>query len=239
MGILERFERRVEGVVSGVFARAFKGDVQPVEIAARLTRELDIEAKLLARDKRLVPNDFTVGLSAHDHDKLVPYGKTLTAELAGELKKHATEMGYVFNGPISIHLELDESLPVGRFTVASEAASGVPADVDGPAARPRSAAPSRLVLEVNGMRHPLTPPGLVIGRGTDADLRINDPSISRRHAEIRVNGSGAEQHIDIQDLGSTNGIVVNGRRVRHSDLTDGSRIEIGSTRMLVHAPAGR
>ena len=89
------------------------------------------------------------------------------------------------------------------------------------------------------MRHPLEPPGIVIGRGAEADLRINDPGISRRHAEIRVNEAGAAPSVDIVDLGSTNGIIVNGHRVRQSALQDGSRIEIGSTRMLVHALAGR
>ena len=237
MGIFDRFEKKVEGAVNGVFARAFKGDVQPVEITARLQRELDAEAKLLSRDKRLVPNEFVVGLSQHDHDKLAPYGKTLTRELAGELKSHATNMGYVFNGPIRIQLELDSALPTGRFTVASDAVAGVEADRD----QVSTAAINRaeLVLEVNGMRHPLNPPGLVIGRGTEADVRINDPGISRRHAEIRVKGSGAVLEVDIVDLGSTNGILVNGHRVRHSELQAGSRIEIGSTRMLVHAPAGR
>jgi pSer/pThr/pTyr-binding forkhead associated (FHA) protein len=93
-------------------------------------------------------------------------------------------------------------------------------------------------LEVNGTRHPLQPPGLVIGRGSDADLRINDPGISRRHAQIRVT-AGTQVKIDIIDLGSTNGIVVNGKRVQQAPLHEGSRIEIGSTRMLVHAPAGR
>jgi pSer/pThr/pTyr-binding forkhead associated (FHA) protein len=95
------------------------------------------------------------------------------------------------------------------------------------------------VLEVNGTRHPLQPPGLVIGRGSEADLRINDPGISRRHAQIRVNPAGPSLQIDIVDLGSTNGIVVNGQRVRQAVLQEGSRIEIGSTRMLIHAPAGR
>ena len=96
-----------------------------------------------------------------------------------------------------------------------------------------------LVLEVNGTRHPLTPPGLIIGRGSDADLRINDPGISRTHAQIRVTGSEPPLQIDIVDLGSTNGIMVNGQKVRHAVLGEGSRIEIGSTRMLVHAPSGR
>lgn len=235
MGVFERFEKRIEGAVNGVFARAFKGDVQPVEIAARLQRELDSEAKLMSRDRRLVPNEFVIGLSEHDYERLTPYGKTLTGELIPELRRHASEQGYVFNGPIMIHYELDESLPTGRFTVASEAVAGV--DAERPATTTQINR-AQLVLEVNGMRHPLSPPGLVIGRGTEADLRINDPGISRRHAEISVREEGRELSIEINDLGSTNGIVVNGQRVRSAALRAGTRIEIGSTRMLVHAPTG-
>ena len=305
MSIFGKFERKVESAVNGVFARAFKGDVQPVEIAARLQKELDAEAKLMSRDKRLVPNEFVVGLSEHDYDKLTPYSKTLIAELAGELKTHARDMGYVFSGPIRIHFDQNTSLPTGRFTVASEAVAGMTPAADrqpptrpsarsapsatgrpsppvGPSAQSAQSAPvwsapsaysaasgqsagsgqsapsafsarsaesapdnifrptssrTELVLEVNGLRHPLAPPGFVIGRGTDADLRINDPGISRLHAEVKVHpASGAAE---IVDLGSTNGITVNGHKVRQATLTEGTRIEIGSTRMLVHAPAGR
>ncbi len=248
MGIFQRFEKGVEGAVSGVFARAFKGDVQPVEIAARLQRELDAEAKLMSRDKKLVPNDFTVELSQHDHDKLAPYAATLTRELGDELRTHAADRGYVFSGPIRIDLELDTRLPTGRFTVSSEAVAGVAvpaaptsAAEAAPPARPAASTRARageLVLEVNGMRHPLSPPGLVIGRGTEADLRINDPGISRRHAEIRV-GQSSDGTMDIVDLGSTNGITVDGHKVRHAVLREGSRIEIGTTRMLVHDPSAR
>jgi hypothetical protein len=237
MGIFARFEKKVEGAVSGVFARAFKGDVQPVEIAARLQRELDAEAKLMSRNKRLVPNDFTVHLSQHDHDKLAPYADTLNAELAIELRNHAREMGYMFNGPVKIAFELDSSLPTGRFTVSSQAVAGISPRAGRASETAINRAP--LVLEVNGTRHPLQPPGLVIGRGSDADLRINDPGISRRHAQIRVSAAGPQLKIDIVDLGSTNGIMVNGHRVQQAPLHEGSRIEIGSTRMLVHAPAGR
>jgi hypothetical protein len=246
MGVFDRFERRIEGAVNGVFARAFKGDVQPVEIAARLQRELDSEAKLMSRDRRLVPNEFVVRLSRHDYDRLAPYGKTLMNELLPELKEHARSMGYVFNGPIMIHLELDESLPTGRFTVSSSAAAGTDDNT------PQEAAPvadyargdaaiasTRLVLEVNGMRHPLRPPGLVIGRGTDADVRINDPGISRRHAQIRVIARGSTLDMDIIDLGSTNGVVLDGRRVQQGPVGEGSRIELGNTRMLVHTPIER
>ena len=237
MGILTRFEKKVEGAVNGVFARAFKGDVQPVEISARLQRELDAEAKLMSRDKRLVPNEFQIGLSQHDYDKLSPYGKTFTAEMADELRNHAQTMGYVFNGPVKIVLQLDTKLPTGRFTVASQAVAGVVTE----RARTRTPAPGsgrQLVLEVNGTRHPLQPPGMTIGRGTEADLRISDPSISRLHAEIRVRDSGDGPQIDIVDLGSTNGMMVNGQKVSRSVLGEGSRIQIGATRMLVHAPAG-
>ena len=237
MGIFARFEKKVEGAVSGVFARAFKGDVQPVEIAARLQRELDAEAKLMSRNKRLVPNEFTVQLSQHDHDKLAPYANTLSAELATGLRNHAREMGYMFNGPIKIAFELDSSLPTGQFTVSSQAVAGISPRAGRATETAINRAP--LVLEVNGTRHPLQPPGLVIGRGSDADLRINDPGISRRHAQIRVTPAGQALTIDIVDLGSTNGIVVNGHRVQQAPLHEGSRIEIGSTRMLVHAPAGR
>jgi Protein of unknown function (DUF3662)/FHA domain len=237
MGIFARFEKKVEGAVSGVFARAFKGDVQPVEIAARLQRELDAEAKLMSRDKRLVPNDFTVHLSQHDHDKLAPYANTLNAELAAELRNHAREMGYVFNGPIKIGFELDSGLPTGRFTVSSQAVAGITQRGGRPSETSISRAP--LVLEVNGTRHPLQPPGLVIGRGSEADLRINDPGISRRHAQIRVNPAGQGLQVDIVDLGSTNGIMVNGQKVQQAALREGARIEIGSTRMLIHAPGGR
>ncbi|MDO5287435.1 MAG: DUF3662 and FHA domain-containing protein [Actinomycetia bacterium] len=233
MGFLGKVERRIEGVVSGAFARAFKGDVQPVEITARLQKELDSEAQLLSREKRLVPNDFLIGLSVNDFARLFPYSRTLNEEIIPELRDYAAERGYVFNGAIAIHYEERRDLPTGRFTVTS----GAVAKVDQPATSAGQVRRAALVLEVNGVRHPLNPPGLVIGRGSEADLRINDPGISRRHAEILVSGSGPAQRIVVRDLGSTNGISVNGRKVTEAPVEDGTRIDIGSTRLLVHAPA--
>ncbi|MGY4718874.1 FhaA domain-containing protein [Naumannella huperziae] len=241
MSVFDRFEKRIEGAVNGVFARAFKGDVQPVEIAARLQKELDSKAQILSRHRRLVPNEFVIELSQHDYDRLTPYGKKLTAEIIPELRGHAGNMGYEFNGPIMLHFDLDEDLPTGRFNVSSEAVAEVDGNA-GVAAEPvttGSLRRTRLVLEVNGMRHPLNPPGFTIGRGSDADLRINDPGISRRHARVQVGGSGLDLTYTITDLGSTNGISVNGERVRSAELRDGTRIEIGNTRMLVHAPSGQ
>lgn len=231
MGVFDNLERKLEGVVNGAFARAFKGDVQPVEITARLQKELDAEARLLSRDRKLVPNDFTVGLSRHDYDRLVPYSRTLNSDIAPQLREYAANAGYVFNGPVTISYELDAELPIGRFTVASQAVAAAATPATTTAIRR-----ANLVLEVNGIRHPLTSPGFTIGRGTDADVRINDPSISRLHARVTVHGRGDAPQITIEDMGSTNGIVVNGRRVQSSPLTEGARIEIGNTRMLVRTP---
>jgi hypothetical protein len=237
VGLFDKVEKKLEGAVNGVFARAFKGDVQPVEIASRLQRELDSEAKLLSRDKRLVPNDFQVHLSTHDFDRLAPYSRTLNAEIVPDLREHASSRGYVFDGPIHIEYVLDDSLPTGRFDVTSASVATVAEN--GGAASSTQIRRAPLVLEVNGVRHPLMPPGFTIGRGTEADLRINDPGVSRQHARINVSeNADGELLISIDDLGSTNGIVINGQRVTHSPLEDGSRIEMGSTRMLVHSPVG-
>ncbi|TBT85022.1 DUF2662 domain-containing protein [Propioniciclava sinopodophylli] len=231
MGVFDNLERKLEGVVNGAFARAFKGDVQPVEITARLQKELDAEARLLSRDRKLVPNDFTIGLSRHDYDRLVPYSRTLNSDIIPQLREYAASAGYVFNGPVTVAYELEPELPVGRFTVESQAVAAAATPATTTAIRRAS-----LVLEVNGIRHPLSPPGFTLGRGTDADVRINDPGISRLHARVSVRGTEDAPHVTIEDMGSTNGIVVDGRRVQSAPLRDGSRVELGNTRMLVRSP---
>ena len=230
MGVFDNLERKLEGVVNGAFARAFKGDVQPVEITARLQKELDAEARMLSRDRKLVPNDFTIGLSSHDYDRLVPYSRTLNQDIIPQLREYAANAGYIFNGPVTIAYEQDADLPLGRFTVLSQAVAAAATTATTTSIRRAS-----LVLEVNGIRHPLAEPGFTLGRGTDADVRINDPGISRLHARISVHGARDPQ-VTIEDMGSTNGIVVDGRRVQSASLREGSRIELGSTRMLVRSP---
>jgi hypothetical protein len=245
MGVFDRVEKKLESVVGGVFARTFKGDVQPVEITARIQRELDSEAKLLTRDRKLVPNEFTIGLSAHDYDRLTPYSKTLNSEISPQILNYAAEKGYIFNGPVAIEYVLDEALPIGRFSVTSAAVAGVNAaaatGVPDAGDAPGSVSPFRqrltgLVVEVNGVRHPLTAPGLTIGRGTDADLRINDPGVSRVHARINVIETDGGISLNIEDLGSTNGITVDGVRTRQAALAQGSRFEIGTTKLQIVSP---
>ncbi|NUS49665.1 MAG: DUF3662 domain-containing protein [Nocardioidaceae bacterium] len=231
MGMLQRFENRLEQMVSGAFAKAFRSAVQPVEVAAALQREVDNSAQILSRDRRLVPNQFHVELSAQDHERLAPYSSTLAQELTEMLREHAHEQSYVFTGPISISFDERDDLSTGRFRVRSAALAKVTPDraVTDTAVRRAS-----VILEVNGMKHPLDPPGIVIGRGTDADLRINDPGVSRRHAEIRVHaGEASGTIVSVVDLGSPNGMLVNGSRVQQATLADGATIKIGNTTMTV------
>jgi hypothetical protein len=261
---LQRFERRLEGIVSGVFARAFKGDVEPIELAAALKREIDNTARILSRDRRLVPNHFTIELGPDDFERLNAYGRTLNHELANELRDHADIQRYTFSGPIDIELVQQDDLPTGKFRVVSETA-GTPQrrpdpyqqpepqpyqqepyvppnpppvvpqyqQPQPPAQQPRRGHP-QVMLEVNGRRRPVNPPGVVLGRGTDADIQINDPGVSRRHAEIRLmpEGPGGIRVVMV-DLGSTNGTLVNGRRATEAELVDGSTVRIGNTTMTL------
>lgn len=231
MGVVQRFEERLERLVSGAFARAFRSAVQPVEIASALQREVDNSAQILSRKRRIVPNDFHVELSAPDHERLAPYGSTMADELAEMLREHAQEQGYVFTGPLSITFHRADDLSTGRFRVRSAAIAKVTggfAPVGG-----AGAGRANLVLEVNGQKHPLEPPGLVVGRGADADLRINDPGISRRHVEFRVTPGQGRPQVSVIDLGSTNGVRVNGSKVEHAALEDGTTVKIGNTSLTV------
>jgi hypothetical protein len=232
MGVLQRLEDRLEQLVSGAFARVFRSAVQPVELAAALQREVDSSAQILSRDRRLVPNTFAVELSPADYDRLAPYGSTLSDELTDILRDHADDQSYVFTGPVSISFERTPELSTGRFHVRSAATAKVTAAFE-PESTDWAVRRSGAVLEVNGVAHPLDPPGLLIGRGTEAELRINDPGVSRRHAEIRVAPGDRVPQVSIVDLGSTNGLMVDGRRVEHAHLGDGSTVKIGNTTMTV------
>ena len=229
MGGLQRLENKLEQMISGAFARAFRSAVQPVEIAAALQRECDNNAQILSRERRLVPNDFHVELSRTDLDRLASYDAALAEDMAGQLKAHADQQGYVFPGPVSISFDAAEDLTTGRFRIRSLAKAKITSD-----ATATQVGRARAFIEVNGTRHPLQQPGLVVGRGTDADLRINDPGVSRRHIQFLIDpGSGPTPQIEVRDLGSTNGMLVDGHRITSTRLHDGSEVRIGSTTMVV------
>jgi len=258
VGVLQRFERRLEGLVSHAFTRVFKGQVEPVEVAAQLQRETDDRKAVVGEGRILVPNEFVVELGRTDFARLSPYAQPLGAELAEMVSEHAAEQGYSFVGPVRVTLERVEDLDTGRFLIRSGVAAG-----DGPAgATPlRPAAPSvapaavrqaanwtraveaqaqggspvgaGLSLDINspaGERRSvaLTRPVTTIGRGADCELRLDDTGVSRRHAEIRVGPDG----VTVNDLGSTNGTSVNGKAIGSSELADGDRLALGTTTLV-------
>ncbi|MEU3841478.1 DUF3662 and FHA domain-containing protein [Streptomyces sp. NPDC028635] len=291
MGVLKKFEQRLEGLVNGTFAKVFKSEVQPVEIAGALQRECDNNATIWNRDRTVVPNDFIVELSTPDYERLSPYSGQLGDELAGMVRDYAKQQRYTFMGPIKVHLEKADDLDTGLYRVrsrtlassssqqapgapaagqqggygypqpgrpAAHGAPGAPAAAPPmpsapppggrpggygypqpaspqrpPATAPASGGRTRYWIEINGTRHQISRPTLVLGRSTDADVRIDDPGVSRRHCEIRTGTPST-----IQDLGSTNGIVVDGQHTTRATLRDGSRIVVGSTTVIYRQAEG-
>jgi len=218
VGVLDRFERRLDRLVNGAFARAFKAEVQPVEIASALQRECDDKAAIVGRGRTIVPNSFAVELGARDHERLAGYADPLGSELAGMVREHAGEQGYAFVGPVDVVLELDDSLDTGVFRVRSQA---VPGEL------PPEPLLQHVRLEIDGVRHPIPHDEAVVGRGSDATIRITDPSVSRRHAVIRLT---PVPHV--LDLGSTNGTFVDGQRVEQAELRDGTSVTFGGTQAV-------
>ncbi len=232
MGSPNRFESRLEHMVTGAFARVFRSAVQPVEIASALQREIDNSAQVLSRDRRLAPNDFTIDLSPADFDRLSSFGDAMSRELAEMLHQHAADQHYVFAGPVRLNFQRIDDLTTGRFRVRSAAAASVtPAPAKTQSDPPLNRVP--LFLEVNGSRHPVSTPGVVVGRGTACGLRIDDPGVSRRHTEFRVSPSADGSVVTVTDLGSTNGTTVNGQRVEHAVLGEGAVVQLGATRIIV------
>ncbi|MEU1697054.1 DUF3662 domain-containing protein, partial [Streptomyces hirsutus] len=119
MGVLKKFEQRLEGLVNGTFAKVFKSEVQPVEIAGALQRECDNNATIWNRDRTVVPNDFIVELSTPDFERLSPYSGQLGDELAGMVRDYAKQQRYTFMGPIKVHLEKADDLDTGLYRVRS------------------------------------------------------------------------------------------------------------------------
>ena len=217
MGVLQRFERRLENLVQGAFARTFGGWVEPVEIAAALTREAEDKKAIVAAGRVLVPNTYTVELSLADADRLGEYDQALRTELATMVGEAATEHGWSFVGPVEVRFDVAE-LDTGAFRVRSAVQAGEVAAV----------APTGGPCLYDGTREIQINHTLSLGRGTDVDVQLHDTGVSRRHAEVRV----VEGQVEVHDLGSTNGIRVNGQRVTAATLSEGDVVTLGSSELV-------
>lgn len=223
MGLLERFEDSLDRLVNGAFARAFKAEVQPVEIAGALQREIDDRAAALDRTRIVIPNVFHIELSKHDFTRLAVFRDALQTELAELVSGYAEEQHYTLLGTVSITLSEDDELETGIFRVRSEAKAEVRASGQGPiqdaSGHPR--------LVVGESAYPLMRAVTRLGRGSDADIRVDDPGVSRGHCEI-VLGSP----VLVRDLGSTNGTLINGQKVNEAPIEDGTSITVGATTLV-------
>jgi hypothetical protein len=214
LGLLDNFERGLERAVNGAFAKTFKSGLQPIEITSALRRELDTKAAVVARDRILVPNKFTVRLNTADYERMTGLGATLTDELTQLVQQHAAAQHYSFAGGISISFEQDPGLSQGMIDVQSVNVKGTVAWTP--------------VLDIGGKRYPLVKSRTVIGRGSEADITVDDTGISRKHVEILWDGSRGQ----VNDLGSTNGSQLNGAPVTTAPLAPDSIIDIGRTRII-------
>ncbi|MBP3035699.1 DUF3662 and FHA domain-containing protein [Arthrobacter sp. zg-ZUI100] len=230
MGLLDNVERGIERVVRGAFSTGSSGRVEPLELAIALRRELDERSYTVGQGRTLAPNVFTARLSDADFKRAQEWGAPLAEELCDVVIKHARSQSYTLQGPVRVSFTRDPALKAGALEVDSAMEkAGAPA--------PRQAAPpapgrgpSRMqpVLDIDGQRYSLNAPSVVLGRSSEADILVDDTGVSRRHLEIRTE-NGASRAID---LGSTNGSFVNGLKVQgEADLTDGSTIAMGRTRI--------
>lgn len=217
---LQSFEHGVERMVEGVFSRAFKSSVRPIELGRRLVREMDEHRSVDVKGRRIVPNQFTFWLSPHDHAGFADIDEALSVELCEAAREYAREEGYHFMGPVAVELAVDNKLKPGRFGISSvmkEAGGGVGAGA--------------LVMP-DGVRHALTDAVISLGRLPECTITLTDSNVSRRHAEVRPLGTGYV----IVDLGSTNGVKLNGVRIDGERLLrDGDVLSFGTVHIRFEA----
>ena len=216
---LQSFEHGLERMVEGVFSRGSRSSIRPVELGRRVLREMDDHRSVDVKGRRIVPNVFSIRLSARDHAAFADIDEALHTELCETAREYARAEGYHFMGPVIVEMIVDNGLKPGRFTTScrmKEAGGGVGAGA--------------LVLS-SGARIPLGQQIITIGRLPDCTVPVTDANVSRRHAEVRPVGSA----FVVVDLGSTNGTKVNGVRVAEHELRDGDEVRFGNTAMHFEA----
>lgn len=213
------FERRLENLVEGAFARVFRSGVRPVELGRRMAREMDIRRSVDVRGRTVAPNSFTVVVSAEDATELDGIRTQLETELADAARDHARDERYVFPGPVEVVLARDDRLRVGEFRIDAQLVAG-----------PGGVGAGSIVLP-DGTRFPLDDEPVRLGRLPDCEVVLQDAKVSRHHAEIRPRGD----EFVLVDLGSTNGTKVNGLRVTDHVLADGDVLGFGDIQLRFEA----
>lgn len=246
MSVLRNLESRIAGLVEGTFGRVFKSEVRPVELARKLAREMD-EHKAVSLKRTYVPNEYVIWLSPEDRTRYDGMEESVADELAAHLLEHARREKYALVARPSIGWDTDARLGLGEFGIQarlvrpSGASGGAEqgqhghtmvhsesARISEPIAEERRARRGRAFLHAEGKRLPVPSAGAVIGRSRECDIVLGDTNVSRRHAEIRPAGTGWT----VADLGSTNGVRVNGRLAAGAvAVAAGDRLELGTVPM--------
>lgn len=219
MGFLDQFERSVERAVGGAFAKTFKSGVHPIDIVSAVKREMDSHAHVVSRDRILVPSDYFVVVSPGDEKRLSVLGDDLLREIEYALREHMASQGYSSPGPMRVTWE-----------VANRLVEGV---VEAQAIRQSDGIVWIPMLSLSQQRYPLTQRRTLLGRGTDVDIPVAGPGISRHHCEILWDGKRAE----VADLGSTNGTLLDGEPISRAALPDRCTITLGNTRIVCEVVA--
>jgi hypothetical protein len=246
--VLRAIEQKIEALFEGIFGRAFRSNVQPVELARKLAKEMD-DHRTISVSRVYAPNEYTVYLSPNDREQLEIPEEHLCGELQEYLSEHARREDYALLSPPRVAMETDADLDIGEFGIATRmaqpdrrrAAGEPPADLEPGATmiyKSKTPVPTQAVsaeelgveqelvtLTFDGTRHEVKQRRVILGRSRDCDIQLTDANVSRRHAELRHEGASYW----IVDLGSTNGIEVNGKRVKRAKLSDGDTITLGST----------
>jgi len=246
--VLRNIEAKIESLFEGVFGRAFRTHVQPVELARKLAKEMD-DHRMVSVSRVYAPNEYAVYLSPSDREQFSSYEDSLITELQEYLAEHARRESYVLLSSPTVAMNTDEDLEVGEFGIATRMVQPEPGEAEEPAPppgatmvyRPKAAPPTQaatpeelgverevVTLTVDGAQHALDKQTVVIGRSKDCDIRLSDPNVSRRHAEIRQEGTSYW----LIDLESTNGSAVNGRQQQRVKLEPDDRITLGSTDLV-------
>jgi hypothetical protein len=216
---MQALEQRLERMVEGVFRRP-GNSIRPIELGRRLIREMDDRRTVDVRGHRVVPNDYTILLSADDHAGFADIEHALRTELVEAVREYAREEAYHFMGPVNVDLRVDNSLKPGRFGISSQIRQSDP-----------GRRPGTIVMP-SGERVELGEEPNIIGRLEHCRIMITDSNTSRQHAEIKRAGSG----FAVNDLGSTNGTFVNGERVTADRrLADGDIITVGAVSLRFEA----